>query len=108
MISRSQRISKKLFPNSLSGRVFSTDLFSIRLVQGKVDDVPFRASVVVSKKVAKTAVKRNLIRRRFYSILREQARKFPQGSLVVLYVRAPSMKAKFRELEDSFKKIVFV
>lgn len=108
MLSRSQRISKKLFPNSLSGRVFSTDFYSLRLVQGKEKGEVFRGSVVVSKKIAKTAVKRNLIRRRFYSLLREYGNKFPPGSLAVLYVRAPAMTAKYSELKSSFEKVAIV
>jgi len=42
-------------------------------------DRPYRAAVVVSRKVNKSAVVRNRIRRRIYEIIRQQDRQLPPG-----------------------------
>ena len=59
--------------NSLSylfknGKVERAELMSLKFVKSKKDD--YRLSVIVSKKVSKSAVVRNRIRRRLYEIVR--------------------------------------
>jgi ribonuclease P protein component len=51
-----------------SGRTERTNYMSLRFASSKNDD--YRLAVVVSKKVAKSAVTRNRIRRRIYEIAR--------------------------------------
>lgn len=47
---------------------------------------PYRAAVVVSRKVSKSAVKRNRIRRRIYEIVRAQEELVPPGTDLVFTV----------------------
>src|SRR5438445_10027858 len=62
---------------------------------------PYRAAVVVSRKVSKSAVVRNRIRRRLYEIIRRQALAIPPGTDLVVTVfderaaelPAPNMEA---------------
>jgi len=108
MLPRRERIPKKLFPDFSLGRVFSNEFFSIRVCEDKEAKYEFRASVVVSKKVAKTAVRRNLLRRRLYGLLKDYKAKFPNHSLVVVYARSPAIKAPFSTLRKVFEKMIFV
>jgi len=47
---------------------------------------PWRAAIVVSKKVSKSAVKRNRIRRRIYEWLRVNEILIPEGSQMIISV----------------------
>ena len=51
-----------------NGKTVRADFLSLRFVKSKSDD--YRLSVIVSKKVSKSAVVRNRIRRRIYEVVR--------------------------------------
>ena len=59
-----------------------------------------RIAVVVSKKTAKTAVARNLIRRRFYSIIELYQKNITQNGLMVFYPKKGSINVDFAALKD--------
>lgn len=64
--------------------------------------VKSRFSVVVSKKVAKTAVSRNLIKRRFYSVIEGlPAPKNPY--IAIVYVKKEAVKASFAQISTELK-----
>ena len=66
-----------------------------------------RVAVVVSKKVEKTAVGRNRIRRRMYEALRVNFGLIPKGVDYVFVVYSKEiMKIKFSELEEMLGKLV--
>jgi ribonuclease P protein component len=68
MLPRKQRISTQLFKDIIQkGSAFHAPLFSIRIKKTLNNS---RFGVSVPKKVAKTAVLRNKIRRRVYSALK--------------------------------------
>ncbi len=76
MLSRHNRVSTALCTAILKGgRSISSVHFSLRYLKGekgaKSGEYP-RFSVVVSKKVAKLAVRRNALRRKIYGILGEK------------------------------------
>ncbi len=52
----------------------------------RAGDKPYRAAVVVSRKVSKSAVVRNRIRRRIFEIVREHAENIPSGTDMVFTV----------------------
>lgn len=52
----------------------------------RAGDKPYRAAVVVSRKVSKSAVVRNRIRRRIFEIVREYAENIPSGTDMVFTV----------------------
>lgn len=59
-----------------------------------------RVSVVVSKKTAKTAVARNLMRRRFYEILQPNLNSFTQQGSLILYPKKETISTKFSVLKE--------
>lgn len=66
-----------------------------------------RMAVVVSKKVDKTAVGRNLIRRRVYEVLRKNLEYIPKGNDYVFVVFSKDIaKMEFSELEKTLGKLV--
>jgi ribonuclease P protein component len=83
MLPRSQRLTRTLFSRigKSARRARGT---SLQLLYLKAPD--FRVSVVVSKKVAKSAVMRNGVRRKVYAVFAELSKKgdIPQGHFVVL------------------------
>jgi ribonuclease P protein component len=78
--------------NSLSyllrnGRTERVELLSLKYAPNKRDD--YRLAVVVSKKVSKSAVVRNRIRRRIYEVVRlakkTSAKKWPYDMAIFVY-----------------------
>ena len=66
-----------------------------------------RVAVVVSKKVEKTAVGRNRIRRRIYEAIRINFDLIPKGVDYVFVVYSKEvMRMKFGELEEMLGKLV--
>ena len=66
-----------------------------------------RVAVVVSKKVAKSAVKRNRIRRRVYEAMRLNMEDIPKkvDYIIVIYSKDVMMMS-FRELEENLGKLI--
>lgn len=108
MLPRSNRISKKLFPNTSAGKVFSNSNFSLRFLIKNGSTEQFKASVVVSKKVAKTAIKRNLLRRRVYSIIQKEGSKIPKGLNLIVYAKSGSTELSFTELKQAITELLSV
>ncbi len=80
MVASQNRISRAHFPTYFaSGKRFHSEFFTV--VYTKSTD--FRVSVVVSKKIAKSAVDRNRLRRRAYGVV-ERLNK--EQSLVGVYI----------------------
>lgn len=106
MLPRKNRITRKDFPSrDMRGfRVFSP-LFSAVFYQtsGK-SSLQSRASVVVSKKTAKTAVARNTLRRRFYDLLAPYFKDLPVPTMVVIYPKIDAQKAPFSTLKSEVEK----
>ena len=98
--------------NSLSylfrkGNVERVDFLSLKFARGKNDD--YRLSVIVSKKVSKSAVVRNRIRRRIYEIFRVMKKassvKWPYDMALTVYdERISSMS--HNELHELIEKLL--
>ncbi len=80
-------------------KVFRVPLFMVRVLDRK-DQSPARFAVIVSKKVAKSAVARNLLRRRTYHALFEST--FPAGADYIVSLQQP---ASFAEYQTEINKI---
>ena len=64
-----------------------------------------RVAVVVSKKVIKSAVKRNRIRRRIYEVIRlEFPKMIPQSDIVYIVVSSEVLIVSSQELKDSIER----
>jgi ribonuclease P protein component len=106
MISKNQRVNKTLFKDlakkpkkSLFG-----DFCTISYTLDK-SLIKSRFSVVVSKKVAKTAVSRNLIKRRFYAVI--ESLPVPQNPYIaIVYVKKEAVKASFTQISAEVNSIL--
>ncbi len=98
MISKSQRINRDNFENIMKkGGMINSSLFSLKFLKNPINTTHF--SVVVSKKVAKTAVLRNKIRRRGYSVFGKVAKSLNNPYFIILFVKRGAEKATFTETE---------
>lgn len=104
MLPHKNRIEKQDFPSyqRQGFRVFSPFFTAVFY---KTINKESRASVVVSKKTAKTAVVRNKIRRRFYSVL-EPLFKNPsiKSTTIVVYPKIDARNAQFLVLKSEIEK----
>ncbi len=89
MLPSSKRLTTSLFKETIAkGRIFHSSLFTIRVMKSEGLS---RFSVAVPKKVAKTAVERNKLRRRTYSVLRNLHSRIKVGFHGV-FITKPSIK----------------
>lgn len=106
MLPKKNRISKKDFPSSQRQgiRVFSA-FFSAVFYKNEGE---VRVAVVISKKTAKTAVLRNLLRRRFYHAIQENHGRFIQKGSLVIYPKKEAGAAPFsvikKEITEALNK----
>ena len=86
MLPQNRRIPRKMFPLLLNGnKVFKNNLFLLRWVYGK--DPQSRFCFSVSKKVAKSAVVRNKMRRSGYRALEKYLPQIKPNVLAVFSYR---------------------
>lgn len=67
------------------GQTIRSPLVSLKFL-ARANAQPYRLAVVVSKKVSKSAVVRNRIRRRIYELMRRREQMFPPGLDMVFTV----------------------
>lgn len=101
MVPKKQRIDRETFDEIMKkGRIVHSGLFSLRFLKNPEKSTHF--GVVVSKKIAKTAVLRNKIRRRAYSILRKTIK---NPYFAILFAKKGVEKATFIETELDIQKL---
>lgn len=104
MLPKKNRISSALFKKlGRPAQSFSTPFFSARLYA--TDSTNPRGAIVVSTKVASTAVARNRIRRRLYDALGAHLARFPRGAALVLYAKKEALRAPFDKLMRAIERI---
>src|SRR3989344_6623108 len=89
------------------GRTVRVELISLRFAPSKRDD--YRLGVTVSKKVSKSAVVRNRIRRRIYEIVRlakKESAKTWSHDIVITAFDEKLATMKSSELESLVKKLL--
>lgn len=108
MVPKKNRLGSLFFKNFFKKGVSEEySNFSVKYTHENKDD--FGLSVVVSKKVSNKAVERNLLKRRFLSLVLEQKNLLLQGFSYVFYLKktvqnSPQEEIAF-EIEKSLKKI---
>jgi len=101
MLPKKNRITRKNFPDfkiratRAYSQFFSGSLYKNETSSNTLSHV----SVVISKKVAKTAVVRNRMRRRFYAIVEPLIKNSSQPLSLILYPKAESLKVEFSILQ---------
>ncbi len=98
------RVPRECFKKILiEGQKVSSGLFLMRKKQNNLDFPRF--SAVVSKKVSKSAVRRNQIKKRFMHALRENALKYSNSDHVVL-ASPKSNGATFLEISKALENVL--
>jgi ribonuclease P protein component len=98
MLSKGRRIARHLFPTDLrQGQVVHAPHLSLRVIRGTAKTA--LVSVVVSKKIAKRAVDRHLVKRRVYEsvALCEKTRLLPPGGYV-FFAKKDAHTIPFKEM----------
>jgi len=106
MLPKNKRIPRSLFPAILLSRNFAHSAhFSVRFAvnAGK----PPRVAVSASKKVSKSAVVRNAIRRRTYSVISPLLPSLPEG-LYLFVAKVGAEKVKGEALEKEIRELLKV
>ena len=109
MIPNTNRINREDFENIMKKGGFSNSgLFSLRFLKNVENKglSGWRISVVVSKKIAKTAVSRNKIRRRAYSILRKYLKNLKSPYFIAFFAKKGVEKATFQEFQTDIEKLL--
>lgn len=110
MLPRTHRITKHDCTNILSkGVSVYTPYFSLRFIKnGPVEPRDSIFGVIVSKKVAKTAVERNLLKRRTREIIRSFLKNIQPGFKTMVFISSAAKKLKkedfLREIKAVFVK----
>src|SRR3989344_3609734 len=98
MLSRRRRLPRPLFSDTADrGRIIHTDFATLRALGAKES----RFSVVVGKKVASRAHKRNLIRRRIYSIIESFYISRPVRAIV--FTKKKAAESTFRDMKEEVR-----
>lgn len=103
MLPKNNRITRKEFPvaSTQGFRVFSP-FFTVVVYKNKENTT--KATIVVSKKISKSAVVRNKTKRVFYEVVQRFIPHITHPSLLVIYPKKEYFDAKFSVLEDEFRK----
>ncbi|MEK7574812.1 MAG: ribonuclease P protein component [Patescibacteria group bacterium] len=109
MIPAKRKVSYDLFEGLMKkGRVHHSEHFSFRLFT-EASAVPARFSVVVAKKIdpkAKSAVWRNTVKRRFYTLLRPLLLRSRPGTIGVFFVKKTAEAATRAQLSAEIEEVL--
>lgn len=105
MIPKLNRINREDFEKILKkGRLQNSGLFSLRFLENPYNTT--NIGVVVSKKVAKTAVSRNKIRRRAYSLVQKYLKPLKPPYFLAFFAKKGAEKAAFKEVEAEISDLL--
>ena len=106
MLSKKHRITTKEFKHlGRSLRVWNGPLFNIRF--HNTDARAPKFAVVVSKKVSASAVRRNILKRRLFSILRDVSTRVQQNLTIIIFVKKEAVGAPFHALKAAIEGVHF-
>ncbi len=107
MLSQKKRVQRPLFPRVVkAGKTYSSPYLSIRVLFAPEVATPSKHSFVVSKKVAKSAPKRNLLKKRGYSVIKNLGNKIPEGFVLIYYVKKDVIKLSYKEFEKEIHELL--
>lgn len=105
MIPKKNRITSFFFRFLTQGRVYHSPIFSLKVIPSKEGE-EFHVAVVVSKKVAQKAVERNLLKRRFLSVVQNNKNLCKKGFFYVFYVKKETQTATFSDIEREISQLL--
>jgi ribonuclease P protein component len=101
MLPSKKRVKKEMFPFVLkNGKIFHSKHISLKTNILKNTTKETKFSFVVSKKVSNKANKRNLIKRRGFSILREILDNIETGFICVFFLKKGVTDISYSELKE--------
>jgi len=102
MFSKKNRIPRIDIENIIKkGQNLDSGLFYLKFTVNNVEKPRF--SVIVSKKVAKSSVKRHLFKRRFINQVKEHS--FKNGDYV-FFLKKEAQNKTFKEMKEDFKGFI--
>ena len=106
MLKRDSRVPKKLFPFLRKNVLHEGEFFSIRVTFGVPGAESPKCICIVSKKIAKQAVKRNKIKRQVYSIIYSRLRNANKKSVLQIFPKTNSLDYDFQNLKIDLENII--
>lgn len=99
MLNKKKRVNKSIFKSTLKNGVsYFGQNISLRIVKG--DNTGLKFGVSVSKKELKTAVKRNLLKRRVLSILRKVEMNKSSNPICLFFLKKGALDLPYQKLQD--------
>ncbi|MBM2817511.1 MAG: ribonuclease protein component, ribonuclease protein component [Parcubacteria group bacterium] len=99
MLNKKNKANKSLFKAIIKkGSSYFSQNISLKII--KTDDAGHKFGVAVSKKELKTAVKRNLLKRRTSSILQKIEPKISAGFSCVVFLKKGALDIPYQKLQD--------
>ncbi len=106
MLPKNKRVSKEDFPGILKkSKSFSSENLTLRVLKNTNNKEETRFSFVVSRKVSKTAPKRNLLKRRARFAVSRLGGGVKEGFLCVFFVKKGAIGIPYSEME---KEILYL
>lgn len=107
MLSKNKRIPRKLFQVASQGKSFHAEIGTLRVKKSEKDSsLPSKFSFVVSKKVEKSAVGRNLLRRQGYSVISEVEKSLRPGFLCIFFLKKEATSGRYNGLRDGIHALL--
>jgi ribonuclease P protein component len=105
MFKKSSRIEKKdVIKVIKEGVAYHSPSFLLKVLKNPLKTTLF--AVIVSKKVAKTAVSRNRNKRRVREIMKKQAKNIPQGCFYIIMLKKDLNKSLFQDIEKETNELL--
>lgn len=107
MLSKTQKVNKKLFENTFkkNGKTFHSDFLYLKTDKQENKDAKSKFAFVIPKKIVKNATDRNLTKRRCFSVLRENKENIKKGFVAIFFLKKGAEKLNFEELQN---QIIFL
>jgi ribonuclease P protein component len=106
MLPKKRRIHKAFFEKVLAeGKSFHSSFLSLKAIKDQESKAESRFSFVVSKKVSPLATKRNLLRRRGYSIIKKAWGRIPPSFTCIFILKKGVGALSFKDFE---KEVLFL
>ncbi len=104
MFKRINRLNKKkdienVFKN---GRASYNKIIGVKTVNNELEQTRF--AVIISKKVSKSAVNRNKIKRQIREIIKMQLKRIKTNKDCIIITLPPILEKKYPEIEESINK----
>lgn len=106
MLPRSKKINTQLFKEVFEkGKIYHFSYFFIKVLKLTAEEKS-KFTVVSSKKITKTAIARNLLRRRFFNIIKEIYEGLPPSLAIIFFLKKGGVEnLKFEDFKKEILKV---